>query len=952
MNRFKVSKFKNAFCVNPKRETWITDVRTGSPSSCGNHIKASGAYMVYNADPPSGGCIGLLDVNSVGRQSQNLYLHHAHSSLVTDLDFSPFNDYLLATCSQDKTIKIWDLPEGGFADGLTGPVCSFQGGERRVENVLFHPTAKDLLTASVYTTVKIYDLTQEEEALAVEVAEDQLQGISWKLDGTLLATTSKDKKIRIVDPRANSVTSETQGHDDIRDSRVCWLGDRDHILSTGFNSRRARQVKVYDTRKFGSACCSAEMGQATGILMPLYDPDTQLVFLCGKGDQRIGIFEVLDGGARISDCTTYSSDQQQKGICLVPKKVLDVMSCEVGRLLQLTKQGIIPLKVEVPRTSHLNFYPELFPETAGDEPALSSTQWLAGENAQVAKFSLDPAKRKNMKPKKPANQDAFGSASSNQTQAGGDAPSIQTEDAKPDESPSSATPAPPASSSTSAAMATASSSSSSSSAPASSSTAKASSAASVSRTENASPKKKFTMAKTSKFKHLQGTLGQRKDHIFNIRNASINVFGESDGFHANKKWAAVPLAGSGGLITIIDINKPGKLPETGVPTVQNGSTMMDFCWDPFNDCRLAVACDDAKIRVWSFPEEGFEGTLTEPDVFLLGHQEKIYFIKFHPLASDVLLSASFDMFLKVWDLTTGEEILSLEGHTDQIFSAAWSPDGKRIATVCKDGLIRIYEPRSSNTPVAQGPGPEGSRGARIFWVHNGELLAVSGFEKDSARTVSLHDPKDLTEALQTLVIDKANPATLIPCYDPDTHVVFMTGKGERLVTCIEVLKEAPYFMPLSNYASPESHQALSFLPKTCCRIKDVEFMRALKLSKLSKETIHFTLPRVKKEYFQDDAFPDTKVTWEPVSTGADWFSGKNGEARTMNLCPEGMKYLSSIPKAGPPPKKYSSEQELTYKTDAEKREEIMSSMNTKLSLKSEPLPQDKFEGVDDDEWDD
>ena len=27
------------------------------------------------------------------------------------------------------------------------------------------------------------------------------------------------------------------------------------------------------------------------------------------------------------------------------------------------------------------------------------------------------------------------------------------------------------------------------------------------------------------------------------------------------------------------------------------------------------------------------------------------------------------------------------------------------------------------------------------------------------------------------------------------------------------------------------------------------------------------------EYFQDDVFPDTKVTWEPALTATEWFSG-------------------------------------------------------------------------------
>ena len=62
-------------------------------------------------------------------------------------------------------IKLWDLPEGGLSENAASPICTFQGGERRVENVLFNPTASDILAASVSTTVKIYDLAQQQESI-------------------------------------------------------------------------------------------------------------------------------------------------------------------------------------------------------------------------------------------------------------------------------------------------------------------------------------------------------------------------------------------------------------------------------------------------------------------------------------------------------------------------------------------------------------------------------------------------------------------------------------------------------------------------------------------------------------------------------------------------------------------------------------------------------------------
>jgi len=38
---------------------------------------------------------------------------------------------------------------------------------------------------------------------------------------------------------------------------------------------------------------------------------------------------------------------------------------------------------------------------------------------------------------------------------------------------------------------------------------------------------------------------------------------------------------------------------------------------------------------------------------------------------------------------------------------------------------------------------------------------------------------------------------------------------------------------------------------------------------------------VQVDYFQDDIFPDTKVTWEPALSAESWFSGKS----TLSLIP-------------------------------------------------------------------
>lgn len=37
-----------------------------------------------------------------------------------------------------------------------------------------------------------------------------------------------------------------------------------------------------------------ELDTSNGVMFPLYDPDTNLIFLCGKGDSVIRYFEVIE----------------------------------------------------------------------------------------------------------------------------------------------------------------------------------------------------------------------------------------------------------------------------------------------------------------------------------------------------------------------------------------------------------------------------------------------------------------------------------------------------------------------------------------------------------------------------------------------------------------------------------------------------------------------------------
>lgn len=320
-------------------------------------------------------------------------LLHAHTDTVTDLEFSPFHDGLLATASQDCLVKVWHIPEKGLETSLTNPECTFSHKQRRVERVGFHPTTDFLMHSTSAGSINLWDLTEQKEVFVNSEHPEVIQAISWKQDGTILATACKDRMIRVVDPRAaDAIVQSADSHQSIKDSRVVWLGASNRILSTGFDAARLRQVIIRDVRNLKTPEKSLEFDCSTGILMPLFDHDTNMLFLAGKGDITIGYFEVTEKDPFLIEGIRHTGEQT-KGACLVPKRALRVMEGEVNRVMQLTSNAVIPIMYQVPRKSYRDFHADLYPDTVGCRSELIPSQWLAGINKPVPKINLDPAKR-------------------------------------------------------------------------------------------------------------------------------------------------------------------------------------------------------------------------------------------------------------------------------------------------------------------------------------------------------------------------------------------------------------------------------------------------------------------------------------------------------------------------------------------------------------------------------
>src|SRR5262249_5980165 len=80
---------------------------------------------------------------------------------------------------------------------------------------------------------------------------------------------------------------------------------------------------------------------------------------------------------------------------------------------------------------------------------------------------------------------------------------------------------------------------------------------------------------------------------------------------------------------------------------------------------------------------------------LAGHSDNVVSIAFSPDGRR-LATASYDRTTKLWDVQTGQHVFTLIGHTGGLVCLAFSPDGNQIVTGSFDATARVW----NGAPIA------------------------------------------------------------------------------------------------------------------------------------------------------------------------------------------------------------------------------------------------------------
>jgi coronin-1B/1C/6 len=324
---------------------------------------------------------------------KSIFTCNAHTGPVIDFDFNPFNDSQIVSCSEDCSIKLWEIPEGGLTANLDAAKADIGHHDRKVTSVHFHPTAEGvLLSTGMENSVKLWDVNACKELnVCADQHPDIIQDVAWDWCGNNYATSCKDRGIRVVDARSATVTTTIENaHTGAKAIKIVYAGDKEKLISTGFlRGSSKRQMKIWDPRNSSEALTTVDLDSASGVVLPFYDNDTSMVYLCAKGDTAMRYFEILDDKPYYMDCAVFRSHNPMKGACMVPKRKCNIGQNELARIMKLTTNSVEPVSFALPRRAE-SFQNDLYPDTCAGVPAHSCAEWLGGSMKGPMIMSLDP----------------------------------------------------------------------------------------------------------------------------------------------------------------------------------------------------------------------------------------------------------------------------------------------------------------------------------------------------------------------------------------------------------------------------------------------------------------------------------------------------------------------------------------------------------------------------------
>jgi len=376
------SRYRNLFGEEPRYKYHQMDLCKASTE--GNKMAINNKFMALSWNYDRGG-IAIFDPNeySYGKPDQKLL--KGHKGKIFDIKFSPFFTDLLASASEDCTVKLWKIPEEGLKEDITSDAQTYTGHKRKVSLVAFNPLVSDAVAStSVDYSIQVWNMIKAETYSLCKIS-DHPTSLDWNENGSLVGATDSAKKITIFDPRDNKVVFSHQVSDG-RNPKFVWTGN-DTFAYVGFCKKNEREFKHFDIRKLeNNELCRVKIDEQVSLITPYFDHESRLLYTVGKGEANVNVFDFNETVPY--RCLNYSTGNPASSFCMIDRRNVDYNKNELDRMAKWTVFNEIMYVSFYVLRREVKYEPSLYPHLPSYDPAMTYDEWISGENKPQTKKEI------------------------------------------------------------------------------------------------------------------------------------------------------------------------------------------------------------------------------------------------------------------------------------------------------------------------------------------------------------------------------------------------------------------------------------------------------------------------------------------------------------------------------------------------------------------------------------
>nr|VFK30080.1 MAG: WD domain-containing protein, G-beta repeat-containing protein [Candidatus Kentron sp. MB]VFK75044.1 MAG: WD domain-containing protein, G-beta repeat-containing protein [Candidatus Kentron sp. MB] len=200
-------------------------------------------------------------------------------------------------------------------------------------------------------------------------------------------------------------------------------------------------------------------------------------------------------------------------------------------------------------------------------------------------------------------------------------------------------------------------------------------------------------------------------------------------------------------------------------TLRNEGTPVCVAWSP-DGVRLASggSSRNKQVSLWDIA--------TGKRIRILGkHGGMVYSVAWSPNGR-LLASCSGDRIIQIWEPESGQLLRELRGHTNQVEGIVWSPDSKQLCSGSWDNTLLLWDVASGET-VRTLDGHKGPIKS-VAWSPDGQAIASGSHD----RTVRI---RDLETGQQQIVLEGHISEVVSVVFLDEGRLLTSLGENGRLI---------------------------------------------------------------------------------------------------------------------------------------------------------------------------